>query len=164
MRTEPSESGFQALAGAERIGPVREAQIHMDDFRVPVPVHLAARRAVHEQFAALWTVAQHEAVHVGGRTHGMQGSKGTATHLNRLLGKTPSIASVVVLGAVIHSPVEPMGTKRAQRPGRKGLKPFRPHQPRPYCAAALTELDRQHLSPPRRDTSLQVDRVAPAGA
>jgi hypothetical protein len=60
MRTEPSESGFQALAGTERIGPVCEAQIHLDNLRVPIPVHLASRRAVHEQFAALWTVAQHE--------------------------------------------------------------------------------------------------------
>ena len=69
MRREPSESGFQALAGAERIEPVREAQIHMHDFRVPIPVHLATRGAVHKKLAALWTVAQHETGRGGSRTH-----------------------------------------------------------------------------------------------
>ena len=55
---EPLESFFQALAEAERIKPVCEAQIDVDDFKVPIPIPLEAGGAVHEPFAACWTVPQ----------------------------------------------------------------------------------------------------------
>jgi hypothetical protein len=57
---------LQALAAAERIKPVREAQIDMDDFKVPIPIPLEAGRAVHERFAAYWTVARLGLRGVGG--------------------------------------------------------------------------------------------------
>ena len=87
MRTQPSESGFQALAVSERIKPVREAQIHVDDFRVPSPVHLLARRAVQKRSAAFWTVAQHEADLVGKKIHACGGRQDTAAIPDCLLGK-----------------------------------------------------------------------------
>jgi hypothetical protein len=65
---KPSESCCQPLTGAKRIKPVREAQIDIDDFAVPIPIHLAARGAVHERSATFWTVAQHGAVLVEGRS------------------------------------------------------------------------------------------------
>ena len=90
IRTQPSESSLQALAGAKCIKPVRKAQIYMDGLRVPIPVHLAARRAVHEQFAAVWTVPKHEGSLVGGRIHRGGGGRIPPPIWDPLLGKTPS--------------------------------------------------------------------------
>ena len=56
-RMSRSESFLKALAAAERIKPVCEAQIDVDDFKVSIPVALKAGGAVHERFAACWTVA-----------------------------------------------------------------------------------------------------------
>ena len=62
----------QALAGAERIKPVREAQIDVDLFGLPIPVHFLARGVVREQFAASWTLRRRELrlVRARSRSHG----------------------------------------------------------------------------------------------
>ena len=69
---EVSESVSQALAGAEGIKPVREAQIDVDLFGLPIPVHFQARGVVHEQFAASGTLRQRELrlVRASSRSHG----------------------------------------------------------------------------------------------
>ena len=56
--TEPSEAFLQALAEAELVKPVCEAQIDVDDFKVPLPVPFAAGDAVHHPFSAYRTVAR----------------------------------------------------------------------------------------------------------
>ena len=72
----------QALAEAERIKPVREAQIDVDDFKVSIPVALEAGGAVHERFAACWTVAL-LGLRVVGRLRGHNG---------------PSVAPLIPMG------------------------------------------------------------------
>ena len=71
-----SESVSQALAGAERIKPVREAQIDVDLFGLPLHVHFLARGVVREQFAASWTWRRElHLVRARSRSHGWIATK-----------------------------------------------------------------------------------------
>ena len=57
---EASESVSQAFGPTQPIKPVREAQIDVDLFGLPVHVRFLARGVVREQFAASGTLQQRQ--------------------------------------------------------------------------------------------------------
>jgi hypothetical protein len=71
--TDLTQSLFQALAEAERIKPVCETEIDVDDFQGPSRIRLEARGAVHELLATSRTVARLGAVRVGGKLRSHRG-------------------------------------------------------------------------------------------
>ena len=64
-----NESWFQARAGAERIKPVHETEVHKDHFRVSIPVQRDVRGVAHEQLAAFGTVLRLRFFHLRVATH-----------------------------------------------------------------------------------------------